>query len=81
MGSKWPGGLDYFSVTLPCGAGSCYRELRSETMMRTVIGWEARMLKGSPDPGTFKQVTLPPLALKCQEREKQVSGEYLLSSA
>ena len=59
MDSKWPGCLDCFSVTLHCGAGLYYRDLWSETVMRTITGWEDGMLRGSPDPGTFRQVTLP----------------------
>lgn len=60
MGSKQPSDLACPSVTLPCGAGSCYRDLWSGVVMKMVIGWEARMLRGSPALSTIKHVILPP---------------------
>lgn len=51
----------------PVGLSHVYKDLWSEAVIMMIIIWEAR---GSPVPVTFRQVTLPHLAIKCQDSSK-----------
>lgn len=69
-----------WSVLLHCGAGLYYRDLWSETVMRTIIGWEDGDAQGQLRPRHLQAGHFAILGLKMsEERAASLRGISRLS--